>query len=750
MISGSRRATHGPGTCPGSLLPGRHASRAARRALDPWSSPGSTSRPREFSTTLAGVMCATLAAATLAPARSATAEIIVLKDGKRVNCRILAMDDVNITVRTAGGGERTLPKGEIASIDPSVSPVEIYEAAAEAAGAEGGALAYYVGLWSVEVDSDRKADAQVAFRVAARDPDWAGRAYHQLALLAQTPGEKKELLVRAALADPSLTAAVEALLESREEQGEIPRDALVALSEAIYMIAQGNASAAASKLAQLDALPDRAAVEMLSRRLERSTGHTIASLLSIAKGGAGKDSRAEPAPPKGPCEVCGGVGYVTCHVCQGKGYVQCSACKGEGVIRTRTYSSHGGTKTTSQTCQSCKGTGVKDCAVCLRRPGGAITESHTISVPEPCTACNGTGKVTTSVATRSTTALGTGTVTTQERPCTACQGTGSILRQVTVSLSVSASGIRRCAKCNEDGHIPLPSALRREGAESGTPPTPAARTSSLSDESIAQLVEFANLAKLAAEGRADLRWRSGMKVPLYQSLAPAVEDASDPMVFACGKWMPQSRAKVAISRAKTLQHKPRPVDLAPFEEWLTERELDYLRKNSAPVGLGQDPGGECLALVAIYERNQEVGAAPPLDRMRVFKTTFFPAPRTEAQEEICRWRFAAASANEIAFVMLGRTATWPALEIRLVRSPGQGVDLAQVASAVASDARLQSSPITLYYRVRNCVRTGELREDGADVRIALGVCVFAAVSGPEDRPLRVWTQAGSRLPRLER
>ena len=109
----------------------------------------------------------------------ARAEILILKDGSQLPCRVLAQDKWQVTVRDAGGNRLTLKKKDIARIEPTVSSVEVYEAVAELVPADGGLPGYYLGVWCLE--NGIKSEARRMFEMATRDPELAGRACFALA-----------------------------------------------------------------------------------------------------------------------------------------------------------------------------------------------------------------------------------------------------------------------------------------------------------------------------------------------------------------------------------------------------------------------------------------------------------------------------------------------------------------------------------------------------------------------------------------
>lgn len=151
------------------------------------------------------------------------------------------------------------------------------------------------------------------------------------------------------------------------------------------------------------------------------------------------------------CETCGGAGWVTCSYCNGKGYTICKSCNGQGVIKSRRRLGTGGYRTFTKICRRCKGTGIRECPLCTRLPANKPRSvTRTVTAIWACTRCGGSGLVT---GTR-------GGI--YRRICPACDGTGGFTMPTLKKISIRASGLRRCRKCNKDGHIPFPAAKLSE------------------------------------------------------------------------------------------------------------------------------------------------------------------------------------------------------------------------------------------------------------------------------------------------
>lgn len=669
----------------------------------------------------------------------ARAEILILKDGSQMPCRVLAQDRWQVTVRDAGGNRLTLKKKDIARIEPTVSSVEVYEAVAELVPADGGLPGYYLGVWCLE--NGTKSAARRMFEMAARDPELAGRACFALAGLAESPRERRRHLIGAVTADPTLAEAVEALLAEGDPGGEIPQEMLSKVIRALAGIRLGRLGEAAEVLRELEGDPDKEAVETLAARLFRMTGFTLGSLRARCSGAAGGVETAGGQSPSGLCDECGGTGHVRCKYCRGKGHVPCSSCKGQGVTRTRRRLSSGGYRTVTTVCGVCKGAGIRECPLCVRRPKGPWSVTRTVSEFVSCSRCKGTGRVR-----RVTSRTLLGSVTVTYATCTVCGGRGGFERARRLKVNISASGLRRCRTCNKDGHISPPERGAGPAAAAPAPTRPDAAqiiqsvadpTQVFTAEELPRLEQFARMLESVTAGKADYRWRAGEKVPLYPP-APRLEGGKEDLVFACGKWVTPARKEILLRRAKALGDKPREVDLSAFKEWMQNRELSFLRGAGVPIGAGRDPRGEVLGLAAIYERARKAGRMDPLDRAQMFRTLFRPAAAVGGAGSGSSWSASGGPAGQELSLVLHRSPNdWPALEVTARPAPGTGLDVGKLASALVEIGGLRDN-LTLYYRVKGCRRSVEGEADSPKVRLTLEIAVCAAALGVETHPKRAW------------
>jgi hypothetical protein len=688
----------------------------------------------------------------------ARGEILVLKGGKRIPCRVLARSDRSVTVRDANGAELTVDRDDIARIDPAVSSVEIYEAVAERIPPEGEALAYGLGVWCRE--NDRAGEAPRLFELASRHPDWAGRARLELAKLAEDPAKRRQELTAALSADPSLSEAAGLLLDEGADEEDVPLRVLEAAASALEEIQRGQYARAAARLSRLEA-SSKAGSSSLSARLFKAAGFTFDSLEARCRSaGGGAPVVAERAPAREYCDVCSGSGYATCGVCKGDGTIECKVCSGSGTITTRRRSTRTrGTRIKIRECTACGGAGYKECRACIRRPQGALSRAVSHRRAETCSTCDGTGTVSRAVTTTypsSRYRSSTGSTTTYETTCQSCGGTGEVVRSATTRVSVSASGRRRCQKCNRDGHIPFPgtagppSTDGLASADAGNLASPSGRAVGprpFSGEELRRIDEFASLLRSVLAGTRTAEWLSGEKV-LLEPIPFTATEAPKEEVFACGKWVTPSTKKLLERRALALGHSPREVDLSEFRTWMERREMEFLRRESRPLGAGPKPVEEILGFVRLLERARNTGKLGELDRWRIYRTVFLPGRTAGDADALCLWSTAGpAAARTLSFLLVRRTAAWPTLDVGLRPIPGTGCDVASAAETLSGSREFRLSPVTLYYRVRGLRRAVPPGGAGALESVSLGVTLeivpLAVAAGAEERPRRVWL----RLPR---
>ena len=121
--------------------------------------------------------------------------------------------------------------------------------------------------------------------------------------------------------------------------------------------------------------------------------------------------------PKGPPQVCAACQGMRCPGCGGR--TRCAACQGYGTLRCERCRGIGNVRIDAQVaCASCGGKG--------ERPG--LKRSDGSSIPLPCPACAGGGRVT----------------KTELRDCSACNKKGRIACE-------SCRGAGRCAACGGSG-----------------------------------------------------------------------------------------------------------------------------------------------------------------------------------------------------------------------------------------------------------------------------------------------------------
>ncbi|MHC4505880.1 MAG: hypothetical protein ACYTFI_21470, partial [Planctomycetota bacterium] len=501
------------------------------------------------------------AAALLVPAggfdggSSARAEILVMRDGRRVQCRILKKTQTEVTVRGAGGTEVTYDRKEISRIDPAVSAVEVYEAVLEGTSPGHGLVPYHLGRWCRQ--REPKIDCRPLLEMAARDPFLRARAYFALAEAARSPRDKSRFLAKAVGADPSLGEAIDALRGAEKTPVEITASAFGSMVDVLRELINGRPKAAAVALGKIQAHTDERTRNDLERRLRDFTG---LSFNDIRKKAGSKGVAEVPVPEEGSCKACGGSGHRTCETCGGQGFVPCRRCDGMGKVIThkrvisRETARRGTARrvSTATTCSACKGAGGRDCRVCLRRPAGAEVRTRTVRVESICRRCNGRGR-------RDATSSLSRPGRTRDVTCGGCKGSGTEGRNVSSSIRVTGSGIRRCAICNKDGHIPLEKPKRTLSSVTRRRQHDPRTRIGMAGREARQLSDFSRLLTLALEGRQDLRWRAGPKVPF--ELARAATDRPPPgrsggHIFACGRWCTASMKRLLVQRAKNFGHDP--------------------------------------------------------------------------------------------------------------------------------------------------------------------------------------------------
>jgi hypothetical protein len=190
---------------------------------------------------------------------------------------------------------------------------------------------------------------------------------------------------------------------------------------------------------------------------------------------------------------------------------------------------------------------------------------------------------------------------------------------------------------------------------------------------------------------------------------------------------------------------PRDVDFAEFSSWLDGRELEHLRRVCRPIGEGRGAAGEILGLADLYSRHQEFGKIPSFDANQVFRTAFAPGGASDDSESICTWTLHGGGASaRIDLVMFSRPTAWPATLVSARTEPGRQLDLSGVATDMASDARLQSLPLTIYYRITGCSRS--VTDEGLDakIRTAFGIEPLAVTAG-SGATAKVWTVGSAEL-----
>jgi len=662
---------------------------------------GMTGRRRIASIAIAAVILSPLAS------DHAAAETIILKNGTEIPCRILHEDKQEVVARTADGIEMTYNKKDISRIDRSVSSVEIYEAVAERITDSNLATALYLGYWCLENGLEKK--AKRLFEEAHRDDVVSARAYLASAKLADTDAMKSSLLAKATAADPSLKEVVDALGRAGPALVELPED-LIRLGSRLFTALRHKSGRDVLKyVSSVERYPDVAARTAYAERFRAFTGLSFAAIRERCRARPGGPSR--PASADGHCRLCGGTGYVRCPICKGKGYKICRTCKGAGKIRVKKRSSKGTTTTSEKLCPSCGGTGGKDCRACARLPVNKTQMKRYLSTEQPCTLCNGTGKV----------AQTSRFTTSRSEVCSACHGTGMKLQRCEKPLTITSSGWRRCSKCNKDGHIPLPgSGYRRTTTRMPSSRPTETRTVGILDPD--ERARFDALAKVfvPSEKNTGLRWQAGPKVPF--SFSPPEKDTeSRGEVFAFGQWCTPSTRDLKAKTAKALGYKPRKVDISKFNRWMLDRELAYLRKRSrqiSPGGAGEAGTGDVRALLAALECARRARVGGGIEQSTVVRTTFEPGRRG------------------ISFVLLDDKASWPAKQVVLAPVPKEssGFDFGPVSAEIRS----KPQAVTLYYRIRSSSRESVGQGVHASTRVVLSAEVLAATLGPRDRPTKVW------------
>jgi hypothetical protein len=677
---------------------------------------------------LAGSLAALVLASTVG-----NAETLVLKDGKKIPCRVLCENDTQVTIRDAEGSQVTFPTSEVDHIDYEVSSVEVYEAVAERIRPNSGCLPYYLALWVMELDMGRERDAKRLLTMAARDIAWRGRAFAAMAKLVQNEDEAKGWMRRARDADPTLGLKETQRAGATTARATIPRDMLMRMAGAANDFAGGRYAEAANKLRGIQGSRNREAVEDLNARLSGFTGVDIATLLlraqNEARRGGATQQVAEEARPVN-CGACNSTGYLTCSVCNGKGFRSCKACGGSGVTSHRVHNSKRGTSTITKTCRQCGGTGGQACAVCLRIPRGG---TQGVLLEFTCDTCNGKGVVPLTVSPTAT------RLPTRTGSCGRCTGSG----RASKTFQTSASGTRRCMKCNRDGKIPrFGGGVGFERvAATGMAPVVTARTpvEVLGDETLSKLISFAGLARLAADGQAGYSWRSGSTLSLYAK--DATLDPSEEVIFTCGQWVNPRLAESVKKRAKMYGHKPRAGDPSMFVTWMNDRIQQHLEEAAIAVGEGTTAADQVRALAQVYECNTRIGRTPTFDARQVYKTTFRPADRGDATAT-CQWGISRQTGQaRIALCLFRKTDCWPTVEIVARPSPGVGVDTMGVANKLAPKG---NTPLTVYYRVRGCARSTTGSGDSAGIKCTLEIEPILIGAGRNGRD-GLWTAGGQQL-----
>ncbi len=694
-----------------------------------------------------GVAALVIVAVLLAPlsANRAEAETIILKDGTEVPCRILLESTEEITVRTAGGMEVSYKKKDIARIDRSVSSVEVYETVAERISRGNLAAALYLGHWCLANGLEN--EAKRFFEVASRDKAVAARAYLALAKLSNSRAQKRSLLIRAVVADPSLKEAVTALTEIGHTEITLPEE-LVVLGSALYaVLPHRGAKEVLGRLAPIERYADIDARTVYADRFREFTGFSFGDI-RLRCGALGKGLRetssSRDAGDGGRCRTCRDTGYTRCPICQGKGYKLCRTCQGSGKTRISRYNSRSGTRRSEATCAGCKGAGGQDCRSCARLPEGPRKLRKGVSLSTACRTCNGTGKIesgSTDYTTRRT--------HVSTRTCPTCKGVRSTTQTYNVTLTLTSSGKRRCSRCNADGKIPLraPGATpvvnrTRSSAKPATSPTA---------ESIFEPEERARLTALAeifisTTGSANLRWQAGPKVPFGLVAAEASKESSDE-VFAFGQWCTPSMMSLKARTAKALGYKPREVDISMFETWMCDQKLAYLRGRSKLLGRGATDGtcaDDVKALVSAIECSRRAGVVGGPEHSTVMRTTFSPGQSSALRVSSAKGKppvvcHLGISAHALTLVLLHDAGSWPAKEVVLQPLPEKqsGFDFQPVMRAV----RAAPQDLTLYYRVHGLRRETVGRGAEAATRIVLPIEVLGATCGPTGKPTKYWLRS---------
>jgi hypothetical protein len=674
------------------------------------------------------------------------AEILVLKNGTKVPCRILLQDDESVTIRDARGNEMSYPMKDVDRIDPAVSSVEMYEAVAEQITPDCGALPYYLAVWLLEQDPESTAEVEKLLAMASNDPAWRGRALYQRSRIASGDTEKRGYILQALAADPCIAEAAEAAADLGGTADGIPKGLLLELAEGIGDALSGSYPDAARKIREVSTYRDPGPLAAASLRLREITGLSIEDLDELCSRAAARAREAgfvEETPVVGDCDVCGGSGHVQCDRCEGDGLWECQTCKGAGTLSSGSRHAVMKYKPTRK-CAACRGYGAKECPVCLRRPAGATVLTRSISIPLKCAFCDGKGLIET------TTTRGmfrTTTATVSKKMCSKCSGAGSTPRHETVTLKSGASGTRRCQKCNRDGKIPPPWGETDQRSQAQTRGQIMSRQTP--DElfgraAMVRLSEFAGLARDAANGNPGYRWEAGSVVSVYQS--EQTIDKGEEIVFVGGKWYSPDRAGGARRRIKMLMQEPRKVDLSGFADWIERHELSRLKDCAIELGAGKDAAQEITGIVALYRRGSELGRRSAFDVSRIYRTTFEVSFGTTDKNMLCTYAVRQdAGPALLELTALQEPDTWPGTSVRMQIAPDYVLDASDIAETLGSDPQLRGCALEFRYRIRGCswLVRGEGDDTSLDYTLEIEPLVVVARKGT--KTLNTWIAGTEQL-----
>lgn len=330
----------------------------------------------------------------LLAAAPAWGDILILKDGTRMEGTIVKETTDSVKIEITSGGQKailTIPKKDVKEIkkvpidySKVLPPREYYEKRIKEI-AEDDAKGYFeLGVFAFEKGLYREAGTCLE-RAKTLDETYRGRAKDYLYKIRVYRDRECKVAFEQALQ----VLAGGRILVAREEFEKF-REAFDDCELATDKVVQG-------KLIK-EKYPDLA--EIYGTDLETIVKAVAERAEKVCRECQGKKTIGCPdcgGTGDAACNLCEGGKTIPCEDCGGNAEVKCTVCKGYG--KTERYD---GRKRVREECKPCKGTGLVACSTCKKGQVECTLCKGKGVVKKGCEACASEGKVT----------------------CTACDGTG--------------------------------------------------------------------------------------------------------------------------------------------------------------------------------------------------------------------------------------------------------------------------------------------------------------------------------------